>query len=65
MGSQSEQGLLTTREAANWLNVSRHTVLIWVKEGRLPALRLQRGHLRYRIEDVKALLKPVGIETDE
>ena len=65
MVSRAEDSLMSTTEAANRLNVSRHTILTWVREGKLPALRLQGGHLRYRPEDVEGMLSPVTIEAGD
>ena len=39
---------LTSRDIANYCQVSKSTVLEWIKSGRLKAFRLPSGH--YRID---------------
>jgi excisionase family DNA binding protein len=48
--------LLTAREVAGVLGVSTETVLRWTRAGKLPAIRLPGGAIRYRAEDVDAWL---------
>jgi excisionase family DNA binding protein len=38
--------LLTVREVADLLSVSTETVLRWVRQGKLPAIRLPGGAIR-------------------
>jgi excisionase family DNA binding protein len=40
-------GLLTAREVSELLGVSAETVLRWVRAGKLPAIRLPSGALRF------------------
>jgi excisionase family DNA binding protein len=40
--------LLTARQVADLLGVSSETVLRWTRRGKLPAVRLPGGALRYR-----------------
>lgn len=40
--------LLTAREVAEVLDVSPETVLRWTRAGKLPALKLPSGQVRYR-----------------
>lgn len=60
MGNLPE--LLTVAEVAEALRISDETVHRWVRQGRLPAIRLPGGPLersglkRFRREDVEALL---------
>ncbi len=47
--------LLTAREVAEVVGVrSAETVLRWTREGKLPAIRLPGGALRYRESDLEA-----------
>ena len=59
METTIERKLLTSREAADRLGVSVFTVRILAKSGDLPAIRFgERGLLRFRVDDVEALLQP-------
>jgi excisionase family DNA binding protein len=52
--------LLTAREVGERLGVSAETVLRYTRRGDLPAIRLPgtaRGRLRFRPEDIDALLE--------
>jgi excisionase family DNA binding protein len=52
------EGLLKTDEVAETLSVSDRTVRDLVADGKLAAIRFgPRGHLRFRREDVEALLE--------
>jgi excisionase family DNA binding protein len=44
--------LLTTAEVCQLLSVSRWTLKKWDDSGRLPAIRTDGGHRRYRQSDV-------------
>ena len=46
--------LLTAREVAELVGVSAETVLRWTRAGRLPALRLPSGAIRFRQEELDA-----------
>jgi excisionase family DNA binding protein len=48
--------LLTAREVADVLGVSTETVLRWTRAGKLPAIRLPGGALRFREDDLDAWL---------
>jgi excisionase family DNA binding protein len=50
--------LLTTGEAADLFQVSDETVRRWAEDGRLPAITLPSGRLRFRRADVLAFLEP-------
>jgi len=49
--------LLTTTEAAKLLGVDRSTVARYVRQGKLPAIRLPSGHTRIRRADVDRLVR--------
>ncbi|MCI0723404.1 MAG: helix-turn-helix domain-containing protein [Acidobacteria bacterium] len=49
----SEKGLLDVRQAAQHLNVSPWTLRLWIREGKLPAVRLGR----------RVLLDPTDLRT--
>ena len=51
--------LWASKETADYLRVHRETMLRWAKSGKLPARRLAGGRLRFRSDDVEALLEPV------
>jgi len=49
---------MTIREAADFLKVSRKTVLRWIENGRLKAFKLGGGRLwRIRERDLKRFIK--------
>ncbi len=48
--------LLTAREVADRLGLTTETVLVWVRQGRLPAFRLGRA-IRFREADLDAWLE--------
>ncbi len=55
--SVSEKRLLTTSEAAEMLHITSHTLRHWSDKGILKYLRTNsRGHRRYRLRDIEALL---------
>lgn len=45
-------GLLTAREVAEALGMSNETILRWTRAGKLPAIRLPSGAIRYRESDL-------------
>lgn len=47
-------------EAARLLGVHRDTIRRWVEEGKLDAIRLPGGEVRYRREDIVGMLKANG-----
>jgi PTS system nitrogen regulatory IIA component len=47
--------LLTTQEVAEFLRVSRVTVVRWVRDGTLPGVKIG-GVLRFRRSDIEALI---------
>jgi excisionase family DNA binding protein len=56
-------GLLTAREVADLLGVSTETALRWVRQGKLPAIRLPGGAIRFREEEVEAWIAGRAIAT--
>ena len=51
-----EQHLLRSHEVAVLFDVTERTVINWAAAKKLPSLRTAGGHLRFRSEDVLALL---------
>jgi excisionase family DNA binding protein len=47
---------LTSRDIANYCQVSKSTVLEWIRSGRLKAFRLPSGHYRIDKKDFKEFL---------
>ena len=57
--------MITTREVAEVLGVHIETVRGWVRKGKLRAYRVSgRGRLRFDPADVRAVLKPVGEDSE-
>lgn len=50
------QQLLRSHEVAVLFDVTERTVINWAAAGKLPSLRTIGGHLRFRADDVQALL---------
>lgn len=48
--------LLTAREVAEMIGVSTETLLRWTRTGKVPALHLPSGQVRFRPEAVEAWL---------
>jgi excisionase family DNA binding protein len=48
--------LLTTAETAARLGLSPHTIRKWSKTGKLPGIYLSERSVRFRVEDVEALI---------
>jgi len=54
---------VTTRQLANYLQVTTRTLATWRAEGRIPFWRLTPRCLRYNLDDVeRALAKPDVLE---
>jgi len=49
--------LVTSRQLADQLAVSTETVLRWTRDGKLPAIRLPGGAIRYRESDLDAWIE--------
>jgi excisionase family DNA binding protein len=52
--------LLTTPEVAELLRVSPRTVDRWAIEGRIPRVHVGARAVRYRVDDIAALIGPVN-----
>jgi excisionase family DNA binding protein len=52
---RDREGFLTPAEVADLLGVTPDTVLGYVREGRLKAVRLSSRTIRFRREDIAAL----------
>lgn len=52
-----DERLLTPREVAKIFGVRTTTIARWSCEGRIASFRTPGGHRRYRLSDVRALLK--------
>jgi excisionase family DNA binding protein len=48
---------LTSRDIASYCQVSKSTVLEWIKSGRLKAFRLPSGHYRIDKKDFREFLE--------
>jgi excisionase family DNA binding protein len=48
--------LLTARAVAGMLDVHAETVLRWTRQGKLPAIRLPSGAIRYRVDELEQWL---------
>ena len=49
--------LLKRGEVARLLRVHEKTIELWVRQGRLPVVRPGPGTVRFRVEDVLALIE--------
>ncbi|HEV2260570.1 MAG TPA: helix-turn-helix domain-containing protein [Streptosporangiaceae bacterium] len=48
--------LLTTPEVADLFRVHKATVARWLETGKIPGIRTPGGHLRFREDEIRALL---------
>jgi excisionase family DNA binding protein len=48
--------LLTAREVAESLSLTPETVLAWQRDGKLPAIKLPSGQIRFRADEIDAWL---------
>lgn len=55
--------LMTVDELMKYLNVSRPTVYLWVKEGTIPAIKI-KGVLRFDRDEVDQLIKSRSTTTN-
>ena len=58
-GQLAGQELLTVKEVAELARVSPSTVTRWVSSGRIPAIVLPSGQLRFAREHIMEMLTPV------
>lgn len=57
--------LISTTEAADYLGVHINTIRRWIKDGDLPAVRLNRRRFRIRVADLDSMLKGQGNASSE
>lgn len=57
MNMESKERLLRTGEVAEMLGVDRHTVIRWVREGKIRAIRLPSGRHRIPESEVRKILE--------
>ncbi len=57
--------LLTARELAELLGVSTDTLLRWTRAGKVPALRLPGGAIRYRPDAIEAWLAERAVDRSD
>lgn len=60
-----EKPPLSTTDAAARLGVKPRTLMRWAQVGRIAAIRLPNNRLRFRAEDVEALLVPTTVKADQ
>jgi len=58
MTDLSDDALLTPGEVARILRVDPKTVTRWARTGKLTAVRLPSGHLRYREAEIRRICTP-------
>jgi excisionase family DNA binding protein len=49
--------MLTAEEVADRLRVKPDTIVVWARQGRIPAHRLSRKVIRFRFDDLVAALE--------
>ncbi|RLG78434.1 MAG: hypothetical protein DRO10_02900 [Thermoprotei archaeon] len=54
---EKKERMLRSGEVAEILGVDRHTVVKWVKEGKIKAIRLPSGRYRIPESEVKKILE--------
>ena len=60
-----EQIALTVRVVAGYCQVSKSTVLKWIKDGKLQAFKLPSGHYRINREDFRDFLERWNMPVEE
>lgn len=60
MNGEGKERLLRTGEVAEMLGVDRHTVIRWIKEGKIRAVRLPSGRHRIPESEVRKILEGAG-----
>ena len=50
-------------KASQLIGVEKETIRAYIRDGRLPAMRLPNGYFRIREEDLDRMLEPVQAET--
>jgi excisionase family DNA binding protein len=59
MPKESRERLLPTSEAAELLGVTDQTLRNWAEAGRIRHIRMPSGQIRFRRQDIDAVLEPV------
>ncbi|AWE42863.1 MULTISPECIES: helix-turn-helix domain-containing protein [unclassified Actinobaculum] len=62
--SASLPEIMTAREAATTGLASERTFGRWARAGKIPAIRLPNGQVRFRRADIEALLEPQATHDD-
>lgn len=57
MSEAPKRLMVSPAEVAEMVGVHRETVYLWIKEGRLPAVKLTRRITRIRVSDVEAMIE--------
>ena len=57
------QRLLTLDEVAKELRISRRTLYLWIKQGRIKAIKLPNGKLRIESTELERVLKESNVDT--
>lgn len=57
-----EEPLMNTKDAAQYLRVTRNTLYLWIKQGRLPVIRMAKQILRFRRKDLEEFVKSFVVE---
>jgi len=60
VGMERRERLLRSGEVAEILGVDRHTVVKWIKEGKISAIRLPSGRYRIPESEVRRILEGRG-----
>ena len=56
MSDREKERLLTASDVAEWLSLSKHTILDMAEDGRLPSFKLGRA-VRFRPSEISAWLE--------
>jgi len=57
VGMEKKERMLRSGEVAKILGVDRHTVVKWIKEGKIRAIKLPSGRYRIPESEVKKILE--------
>lgn len=57
------QMLLTLDEVAKELRISRRTLYLWIKQGRIKAIKLPNGKLRIESSELERVLRDSNVDT--
>ena len=53
--------LLTIGQIAETLNLSKETLRVWDRDGRLPSVKTKGGHRRWRESDINNFINDIKI----